>query len=278
VTVSDDTPPLADRVAAQVAVAPQPSAPRKRRRGLIGLVVVLVVVVLIAIAAVVVDGVARGAIRDEVADRVRTVLELEPDHPVDVEVAGASVLLQAAAGRFERVTVDAGEIAAGDLRGSLEIAATGIPTDLTQPADRVEATFTVAETDLPAIAGALSNAEIEDVVLEEGEIRFRSALDLLGIPLQFAVGLVPEAVDGALAFTPSTLTINDEQLDLAQFAEQFGGLGDGLLATQTVCVAEQLPRDLVLESVDVGDEALVIRLGADDAVLDGPGFTERGGC
>ncbi len=276
-TVSDETVPLPDRVAAQVAAAP-PSPPRKRRGGLIALVVVLVVLVLLAIAAVVADGLVRGAIRDEVADRVRTVLELEPDHLVDVDIAGASVLLQAAAGRFERVTVDAGEIGAGDLRGSLEIAATGIPTDLSQTADRVEATFTVAESDLPAIASALSNAEIEDVVLEQGEIRFRSALDLLGIPLEFAVGLMPEAVDGALAFTPSTLAINDEQIDLAQFAEQFGGLGDGLLATQTVCVAEQLPRDLVLESVDVGEDALVIRLGADDAVLDGPGFTERGSC
>lgn len=274
-TVSDETAPLPDRVAAQVAAAPPP---RKRRRGRLALAVGLVVLVLLVIAAVVADGLVRGAIRDEVADRVRTMLELEPDHPVDVDIAGASVLLQAASGRFERVTVEAGEIAAGDLRGSLVLAATGIPTDLAQPADRVEATFTVAESELPAIASALSNAEIEDVVLEEGEIRFRSALDLLGIPLEFAVGLVPEAIDGALAFTPSTLAINEEQIDLAQFAEQFGGLGDGLLATQTLCVAEQLPRDLVLESVDVGDDELVIRLGADDAVLDGPGFTERGAC
>lgn len=273
--MSDETAPLPDRVAAQVAAAPPP---RKRRRGPLALVVGLVVLVLLVIAAVVADGLVRGAIRAEVADRVRTVLELEPGHPVDVDIAGASVLLQAASGRFERVTVDAGEIAAGDLRGSLVLAATGIPTDLAQPPDRVEATFTVAESELPAIASALSNAEIEDVVLEEGEIRFRSALDLLGIPLEFAVGLVPEAIDGALAFTPSTLAINEEQIDLAQFAEQFGGLGDGLLATQTVCVAEQLPRDLVLESVDVGDDELVIRLGAEDAVLDGPGFTERGAC
>lgn len=273
--VSDETARLPDRVAAQVAGAPPA---RRRRRGPLALVLGVIILALLAVAAVVVDGLVRGAIREEVADRVRTVLELEPDHPVDVEIAGASVLLQAAAGRFERVTVDAGEIAVGDLRGSLVLAATGIPRDLAQPADRVEATFTVAESALPAIASALSNAEIEDVVLEEGEIRFRSALALFGLPLEFAVGLAPEAVDGALAFTPSTLAINDEQIDLTEFAERFGGLGDGLLATQTVCVAEQLPRDLVLEGVDVEEEALVIRLGADDAVLDGPGFTERGAC
>lgn len=264
-----------------VSATTQPAAPaprRRRRGGVIAIVVIVVVLVLLAIAAVVADGIARGAIRDEVADRVRTTLELEPDHPVDVDIAGASVLLQAAAGRFERVTVDAGEIEAGDLRGSLVLEATGIPTDLTAPTERVEATLTVAESDLPAIASALSNAQIEDVVLEEGEIRFRSALDLLGIPLEFVVGLVPEAVGGALTFTPSTLALNDEQIDLAQFADQFGGLGDGLLQTQTVCVAERLPRDLVLEGLDVADDALSIRLGADDAVLDGPGFTERGSC
>ena len=164
-------------------------------------------------------------------------------------------------------------------RGRLAVTATGIPTDLSQPAERVEATFRVAESDLPAIASALSSLEIEDVVLEGNEVRFRSALDVLGIPLEFAVGLRPEAVDGALAFTPSTLSLNGDELDLEEFAGQFGGiLGDGVLATQTVCVAESLPRDLMLEGVTVEGDELVVRLGADDAVLEGNGFTERGTC
>ena len=277
-TVSDETAPLPERVAAQLDAAPAP-APPTRRRGRIALVVALILLALLVVAAVLADVAARAAIRGEIADRTRALLELDPEHPVDVEVAGASVLWQAVTGRFERVDIDAGEIATGGLQGRLAVTATGIPTDLSQPAERVEATFRVAESDLPAIASALSSLEIEDVVLEGDEVRFRSALDVLGIPLEFAVGLRPEAVDGALAFTPSTLSLNGDELDLEEFAGQFGGiLGDGVLATQTVCVAESLPRDLVLEAVTVEGDELVVRLGADDAVLEGDGFTERGTC
>ena len=67
-------------------------------------------------AAVVADVAARAAIRGEIADRTRALLELDPEHPVDVEVAGASVLWQAVTGRFERVEIDAGETLVEDLR------------------------------------------------------------------------------------------------------------------------------------------------------------------
>ncbi len=251
---------------------------RRRNRGAILLAVLALVLGLLVVAAVVIDGAARGAIREAVADRVRQVLELEPDHPIDVEIAGASVLWQAASGRFERVDVDAGEVAAGDLRGALAMTATGIPTDPSQPTERVDAEFRVEEADLAAIAGALSEATIEDVALEEGEVRFRSAIDLFGVPLEFGVGLVPGVIDGALAFTPTTLTLGDEQLELPEFLAQFGELGAGLVSPQRLCVAEYLPRDLVLEEVVVEDAALVIGLGADEAVLDGEGFTQRGSC
>ena len=39
--------------------------------------------------------------------RPGTVLELDPEHPVEVDIAGRSVLWQLATGRFERVDVDA---------------------------------------------------------------------------------------------------------------------------------------------------------------------------
>lgn len=255
-----------------------PAPKRRRRRGAILIGVLALVLGLLTVAAIAIDGAARGAIREAVADRVRQVLALEPDHPVDVEIAGASVLLQAASGRFERVEVDAGEIVAGDLRGVLTMTATGIPTDRAQPTERIDAEFRVDEADLAAIAGALSEATIEDVALEEGEVRFRSAFELFGVPLEFGVGLVPEAVDGALAFTPTTLTLGDEDLELQEFLARFGELGAQLVSPRRVCVAEHLPRDLVLEGVVIESDALVIGLGADDVVLDGEGFAQPGAC
>lgn len=272
---------LAGARAADAAAPPaEPAASGRRggRRAAIALGVSAAVLGLLLVAAVVADGAVRGAIRGEVADRVRAVLELDPEHPVEVAIAGRSVLWQLATGRFERVDVDAGEISAGDLTGSLTMSATGIPVDSTQETERIDARFVVAEGDVAAIAGALSGASIQDVALDDGQIRFRSTLDLLGFPLDVGVGLLPAAADGALTFTPASLVLGEEELDLESFAQQFGGLGDGLLSAQSVCVAEHLPSGLMLEEVVVEDDALVIDLGADDVALDGPALSERGTC
>lgn len=272
---------LAGARAADTGTPPASSATSRNgggRRAAIALGVTALVLGLLVIAAIVADGAVRGAIRDEVAAQVRAALDLDPEHPVEVDIAGRSVLWQLATGRFERVDVDAGEIAAGDLTGDLTMSATGIPTDRTQPTDRIDARFVVAEGDIAAIAGALSGASIEEVALDGGQIRFRSTLDLLGLPLEVGVGLLPAAVDGALSFTPASLVLGDEELDLESFAEQFGGLGDGLLSAQSVCVAEHLPSGLVLEEVVVEDDELVIALGADDVALGGPALSERGTC
>ncbi|MDO8337823.1 MAG: DUF2993 domain-containing protein [Microcella sp.] len=272
---------LADARAADAAAPPaEPVTTRTRsgRRAAIAIGATVVVLGILAVGAVVADGAVRGAIRDEVADQVRAVLDLDPEHPVEVDIAGRSVLWQLATGRFERVHVDAGEIAAGDLTGDLTMSATGIPADRAQTTDRIDARFVVAEGDIAAIAGALSGASIDDVALDGGQIRFRSTLDLLGFPLEVGVGLLPAAVDGALSFTPASLVLGDEELDLESFAEQFGGLGGGLLSAQSVCIAEHLPSGLLLEEVVVEDDALVVSLGADDVALEGPALTERGTC
>lgn len=272
---------LAGARAADAAAPPaEPAASGRRggRRAAIALGVSAAVLGLLVVAAVVADGAVRGAIRGEVADRVRAVLELDPEHPVEVAIAGRSVLWQLATGRFERVDVEAGEISAGDLTGSLTMSATGIPVDSTQETERIDARFVVAEGDVAAIAGALSGASIQDVALDDGQIRFRSTLDLLGFPLDVGVGLLPAAADGALTFTPASLVLGQEELDLESFAQQLGGLGDGLLSAQSVCVAEHLPSGLMLEEVVVEDDALVIDLGADDVALDGPALSERGTC
>lgn len=267
-----------DADAAASPASPATTRTRSGRRAAIAIGVTALVLGLLAVGAIVADGAVRGAIRDEVADQVRAVLELDPEHPVEVDIAGRSVLWQLATGRFERVDVDAGEISAGDLTGDLTMSATGIPTDRTHPTDRIDARFVVAEGDIAAIAGALSGASIDDVALDGGQIRFRSTLDLLGFPLEVGVGLLPAAVDGALSFTPASLVLGEEELDLESFAEQFGGLGDGLLSAQSVCVAEHLPSGLLLEEVVVEDDALVISLGGDEVALDGPALTERGTC
>ncbi len=271
------TEPEGAEVPADTIVVVEP-APRPRRRGLIAAIIVIGVVVVLGIAAVIAESLARQQVSALIGDQVRESLQLEPEHPVEVTIEGASVLLQVIGGRLDAVTVEAPDVAVGELAGDLTLIAQGVAIDATQPSDSVQAVYRVAEADVAAIAGFLAGTVINDVQLDEREIRFQTAFSFFGIEFSVGLGLTPSVQDGQLAFTPSSVQLGDERLDATQLQEQFGGLVEPLLTSQSFCVAQYLPQALELTSVQVGDEQLVVVFAAEDAALGGPEFSTRGAC
>lgn len=255
----------------------EPTPPPKRR-GLIAAIIVVGIIVVLSIAAVIAESLARQQAAALIADEVRSALQLEPDHPVDVTIEGASVLWQAASGRLDRVTAEADDVAFGELVGDLSLIVEDTPLDVTQPTGSVQAVYRVAESDVAAIAGFLAGTVVNDVQLDEREIRFQTAFSFFGIEFSVGLGLTPSVQDGQLAFTPSSVQLGDERLDAAQLQEQFGGLVEPLLTSQRFCVAQYLPQALELTSVQVGDAQLVVVFAAQDAALGGAEFSTRGTC
>ena len=266
----------APKAEAEVAAAPTPARPR--RRGLVAAIVVIGIVVVLGVAAVIAETVARAQAQSLIAGEVRSALQLEADHPVDVAIAGPPVLWQAAGGRFERITVDVPELAIGDLRGNLTLIAEGTPLDTAQPTDAVQAVFEVAEADVAALAGLLSGAVATDVRLDDREIRFETGFDVFGVPFTIGIGLTPTVEEGQLAFTPSSVVLGDERLDAEQLQQQFGDIVAPLFASQRVCVAQYLPQALALTAVQVGDEQLLVVFQGADVALSGPEFSTLGTC
>jgi len=258
--------------------SPAPTPARPRRRGLVAVLVVVGIVVVLGVAAVIAETVARAQAQALIAGEVRSALQLEADHPVDVAIAGPPVLWQAAGGRFERITVDVPELSIGDLRGNLSLIAEGTPLDTAQPTDSVQAVFEVQEADVAALAGLLSGAVATDVRLDEREIRFETGFDLFGVPFTIGIGLTPTVEDGQLAFTPSSVVLGDERLDAEQLQQQFGDIVAPLFASQRVCVAQYLPQALELTAVQVGDEQLLVVFQGADVALSGPEFSTLGTC
>lgn len=263
---------------AEAGVAAAPTPTRPRRRGLVAALIVVGIVVVLGVAAVIAETVARAQAQSLIAGEVRSALQLEADHPVDVAIAGPPVLWQAAGGRFERITVDVPELAIGDLRGNLTLIAEGTPLDTAQPTDAVQAVFEVAEADVAALAGLLSGAVATDVRLDDREIRFETGFDLFGVPFTIGIGLTPTVEEGQLAFTPSSVVLGDERLDAEQLQQQFGDIVAPLFASQRVCVAQYLPQALALTAVQVGDEQLLVVFQGADVALSGPEFSTLGTC
>lgn len=256
----------------------EPTPARPRRRGLVAVLVVVGIVVVLGVAAVFAENVARAQAQALIAGEVRSALQLEADHPVDVAIAGPPVLWQAAGGRFERITVDVPELSIGDLRGDLTLIAEGTPLDTAQPTDSVQAVFEVQEADVAALAGLLSGAVATDVRLDDREIRFETGFDLFGVPFTIGIGLTPTVEEGQLAFTPSSVVLGDERLDAEQLQQQFGDIVAPLFASQRVCVAQYLPQALELTAVQVGDAQLLVVFQGADVALGGPEFSTLGTC
>lgn len=268
-TVTADTP---------LPATPSPEAPRRRHRvwpWVLGGILVLVVA-----AVLVVDYLARGFAEDLIAGQVAEVLEVPDGTPVEVEVGGGSVLLQALSGSLDHIRVSVDDYPVGPLAGDLTLVAEGVPLDVSKPTRALTVTLDVPESALGAIAGELSGVPIDSVALEEPEIVANGSLTLFGLSLPLGLGLTPGAEDGALTFIPTSIRIGDNTIDAGGLASDpiWGGLARTVLQQQTVCIADQLPAALTITSVTVRGEVLRIELDGSGQALGGDGFSTNGTC
>lgn len=279
-TESTDVPeqdPASERNTTAVEVWTAPDR-RRRRRIIIVVGVLLALLGALVAAAFVGESIARQQGTLLIATEVREVFSLEEDHPVEVTFVGFSVLAQAATGQLEGITVTVPELPVGELRGDLEIIATGVPLDLEQPTERLQAVYRVAEGDLAGLSGFLAGTVVNDIELDDRLIRFGTGFELFGAAFELAIGVEPSVQDGGLAFTPRSIEFNGQSLDVEALRSQFGSIVDPLLEPRDFCVAELLPAALTLTAVQVGDDQLVIVLSAEDTALGGPGFAQQGSC
>ncbi len=253
-------------------------APKRRRTGLIVGLVLLGLVVVLAIVAVIAESLARQQASALIADQVRQALALEPEHPVDVVIEGPPVLWQAAGGELDAVQIEVERVAFGELVGDLSLRATGTPLDSQRPTETLSAVYRVAEVDIAALAGFFSGIVVTDVQLDDREVRFETGFEIFGVSFAIGIGVTPTVENGQLAFSPTSIVINDQVIDAADLQSQFGGLVDPLLATQRVCVAQYLPQALELTAVQVGDDQLLVVFTAEDVALGGEEFATRGSC
>lgn len=249
---------------------------RPRKRTIIATVLASLAVVVVALWAV--DTWARQQLADYVTDKVQEVLSLESGEPVDVEIAGFSVIAQVLTGSLDQVDVGVDDVAIGDFTGGVELRATGIPIDLSKPVDSVQIEFTVSEKSIQKIASLLSAAAIDKVELVDSEIQFASQFSVFGFPVNVGVGIEPYAEDGQIGFTPSSISLNGVRTSASDLSDRYGSFAATLLQTRSICVARWLPEALTVNDVVVSGDDLVITIGADRAVLDQAGLQTLGSC
>ena len=252
--------------------------PRRRRRPLLALAVILVLLGLLAVAAVAVDSAVRTAAEERVGAEIRTALALPADAPLDVEIGGVSMLLQLIGGSIDQVDVDSESVTLGGLTGPAHLTARGVPVDTSRPVDSVALEFGATEESLTAISANLSGLPITSVAIDGDRIDVSAEFEALFVTLPLGVGLNPAAVDGQIAFTPTSIRLGEAEFDADDLRSRFGAVAERALQTQNLCVARYLPEALTLESVRLADPRMVLVFAGTDVVLDDASLSVTGSC
>jgi hypothetical protein len=250
----------------------------ERRRPLWPIITLGVIVVLLVVAFFAIDAFARNVARDEIESRLTSALGLPAGTEVDVEIGGGPVLFQLAAGRISEVDVSIDDATFGQLTGDMNVHAVGVPLDADAPTELIEVRYAIPEQHVATFEPDLSGLPLDSIALEDPEIVTSTSFSLFGIPVSVGMGLEPSAVEGELVFTPTSILVGDATFtaDSLRAAPGFGRLATQLLDQRPVCVAQELPEPLVLESMQVDGDELVAVLVARDAPLSS--FTTKGSC
>lgn len=261
-------------------IEPVEIPPRKRRRWIGVLIALVVLIVLLVIGFFVADNYARQYANDYVRERIITVLGLPDGADIDVDLGTGSILLQAARGSIDEVTVGIPQLAFGDVDAAATLTATTVPLDGAQPIDTLDIEVTVSEANVQKLSGYLSGIDLSSIELRDELIRISTELNLLFVTVPVSVDLEPTAVPSGISFTPVTVLLGDDQISVADLRGNplVGGLAGTLLASREFCVANYLPQALTVDDVSVVGNDLVISIDGDGTALSGPELSTMGSC
>ncbi len=254
--------------------------PRRRRRWLGWLIGLLVLIVLLVAAAIVGETLARQYAEGYIRDRVLESLPVDAATPLDVQVEGGPVLLQALAGRMTEIVVGIPELTIGEVSGSATVTATNVPLDESQSTENLDIVLTIPEASVQKLSTYLSGIDLDSIALGDGVITVDTSVDLLLFSVPISIDLVPSADAGGIAFTPETITLEQQEISVDDLRSNplVSGIAGSLLRSQVFCVAGSLPKALTLSDVSVVGSDLVVRVTGDGVPLGDPALAETGTC
>jgi LmeA-like phospholipid-binding len=255
-------------------------APRRRNRGRRA-VVVLVVIVLVLVAAFFVgDYFAKKYATNYVRDQVASSLGLASSAPVAVDLGDGSILLQAASGHIDNVTVTVDPLKVDGLTGSATLKALDVPLSQTKPVPSLDVTVFVPTTTLTtALANVPALKPLKPVVTTKGDqVVLTGGFSLFGLPQTLGVTLTPRVTKGQPGFTVDTATFDRVTVSISVLDRYIPGLSSALESGTTLCVANDLPAAFTLTGIEVKGDSVVSTFSGDGVELNAESLGKKGTC
>jgi hypothetical protein len=240
--------------------APKGLPPRFRWIG--WLIVLAVVAGLVTFALVEGDKIARDIAGGVVRSGVTTALELPEGQEVDVDLGDGLLVFQAITGSIDSVRVTIPNVAFEQAVGTLVLRVSDVPLDPRKAVGALDADMVLDSPNMLLLAGYLSAAPLSSVTLADSTMTLGA--DLAGVPATLV--LVPSVTDlGQVVFTPGAATAAGAPASVEELVGgPLGPVAAPLLASQPLCVAQNLPASLAVSNAKVeGDHFVVTASGTD---------------
>jgi hypothetical protein len=246
---------------------------RPKRRAARGFLVAGVVLLVLVAIVVVADLVVRSIAQTTVAQAVEDELPPQVSGEVTAQIGGFSVLAQLIAGTAEQVELSAPELLVDGTPIAVDVVATDVPLDLSQPVGRIDAELRIDQASLDQLA--VAQGVVGDLTLGDGVVGYTGSLTILGLPIEYRATAEPEAAGDRVLLRPvgAEVTAGGASLDLSGAVDAVLG-GDPV----EICVADRLPAGVSLQSIDVTTDEAVLRLGGTGLILDEAHLTQTGSC
>lgn len=254
-------------------IAPHEGPRRRMGGGARAAIVVGMLLVILLALLVLVETVGRGIAERAVADSIEQDLPEGVEGEVDVQIRGVSALWQVLTGRMDEIVATAPELSVYDVPVDATVIAYGVPLAEGGSVERAEAAATVDEAALDAIAESQGIAG--GLTLGDGTVSYSDELEVLGIPVGFAVTAEPEAAGDRVLLTPVAAEVQagTVTLDASELVDRVLG-GDPF----PVCVADRLPEGVDVAGIEVTPDGATVRLEASDLPLAEETLATTGTC
>jgi hypothetical protein len=254
--------------------------PRKKYRGRRALVILLVIVVVLVAGFFVADYFAKKFATDYVRTQIASALGLPSSAPVTVDLGSGSILLQAATGAIDHVTVDVNPIVLDGLSGSATLVATGVPLNETTPVKTLDVKVFVPTTTITtAISRVPSLSSLKPVVTIVGKnVAVTGTVSVFGFPQAIGATLTPTVTKGAPGYAIDAASFDGVTVSASVLDRYLPGLTTSLESGSSLCIANELPKAFTLTRIAVHGQSLVSTFTGNGVELNADSLSRKGSC
>jgi hypothetical protein len=252
------------------------SVAKRKRRGLVPLIIVGVLAVLLVVAFFLVDNGLRAFAEDRAETEISNRMPASVTGDVTVTIGGTSVIAQFIAGNFEQVELTAPKLAVDGAPASVHVIARNVSTNTAKAIGSLSATLDLDQAALNQLVAASDSAPADAIMtLGDDVVTYTGTVKLFEFNVGYNATATASAAGDTLNFTPTEVTVTSgvgdiDATPLVNLILQQAPIG--------VCVASYLPDGIELSDVEISSERARVTLESSTLMLTAQSLTTLGSC